>query len=101
MPDTARTRAEKEQKKWNDDLMRVLTSLSSEEANEIVQGGDEQRYKELIAGTNALVQMGFALAQQFGMRKTKSSIEHFAKHQLLMLQIVHIAYALGLQEGRK
>ena len=81
-------------------IERALTLLTPDEADAIIgEPGDE--YRALIQATEAVPQLLWALAVKNGIRKDKDQVlEMWAQGQMMLLQLVHHAYALGVRRGR-
>ena len=80
-------------------IERALTLLTTDEADAIIgEPGDE--YRALIQAAEAVPQLLWALALKNGVRKKQSVLEMWAQGQMMLLQLVHDAYALGVRRGR-
>jgi len=80
-------------------IERALTLLTPDEADAIIgEPGDE--YRALIQAAEAVPQLLWALALKNGVRKKESVLEMWAQGQMMLLQLVHDAYALGVRRGR-
>ena len=85
--------------KQNAAITAALTLLTTDEADAIIgEPGDE--YRALIQGAEAVPQLLWALALKNGVRKKQSVLEMWAQGQMMLLQLVHDAYALGVRRGR-
>lgn len=76
-----------------------LNVLDSDEADQII-GEPGQGYKELIQAVQANTEMLYSLAITHGLRKNKATADVFSKSTMLMLALVHKAYALGKKHGQ-
>ena len=80
-------------------ITAALTLLTPDEADAIIgEPGDE--YRALIQAAEAVPQLLWALALKNGVRKKQSVLEMWAQGQMMLLQLVHDAYALGVRRGR-
>ena len=81
-------------------IERALTLLTPTEADAIIgEPGDE--YRALIQAAEAVPQLLWALALKNGIRKKRPVLEMWAQGQMMLLQLVHDAYALGVRRGRE
>lgn len=77
-------------------ITAALTLLTPDEADAIIgEPGDE--YRALIQGAEAVSQLLWALAVKNGIRKKKSVLKMWAQGQVMLLQLVHIAFAMGMR----
>ena len=82
-----------------DAITAALTLLSPDEADAII-GEPRDEYRALIQAAEAVPQLLWALALKNGVRKKESVLEMWAQGQMMLLQLVHDAYALGVRRGR-
>lgn len=81
-------------------VQAALKLLDTEAADAIIQESTEE-HKVLIQGVEAAMQMLWAGMQSCGARKNAKSLQYVAKTQIVLLQMVHFAYALGIKRGRE
>lgn len=74
--------------------------LSSEEADELI-GTTDEAYRALIQATRAQMTMGWMMAKSQGARSTSASLRMQAQGMVVMLDLVHKAYAAGVRRGRE
>jgi len=80
-------------------ITAALTIISPDEADAIIgEAGDE--YRALIQAAEAVPQLLWALAVKNGVRKKRRVLEMWTQGQMMLLQLVHDAYALGVRRGR-
>ena len=80
-------------------ITAALTILLPDEADALIgEAGDE--YRALIQGAEAVPQLLWALAVKNGVRKKQSVLKMWTQGQMMLLQLVHDAYALGVRRGR-
>lgn len=98
----ARARAEEGKAKLaevNARIQAALKLLDTDAADEII-GTPWPEHKVLVQGVEAAIQLLWAGMQNCGARKSKRALEYTAKTQIMLLQMVHFAYALGIKRGR-
>lgn len=77
-------------------ITKALALLTSDEADAIIgEPGDE--YQVLIQGAEAMSQLLWALAVNNGVRKKKAVVKMWAQGQVMLLQLVHTAFAMGMR----
>lgn len=80
-------------------ITAALSLIDHDEADAIIgEPGDE--YRALVQGAEAVPQLLWALAVKNGIRKKKWVLEAWTQGQMMLLQLVHDAYALGVRRGR-
>ena len=81
-------------------IQAALSLLDTDKADEII-GKPGPEHKVLVQGVEAAIQLLWAGMQNCGARKSKKALGFTAKTQIILLQIVHFAYALGIKRGRE
>jgi len=81
-------------------VQAALKLLDTDTADAIIQEPTEE-HKVLIQGVEAATQMLWAGMRAQGARNNERSLEYVAKTQIVLLQMVHFAYALGIKRGRE
>lgn len=78
----------------------ALNLLDSETADKII-GEPGEEYQVLIQGAESVVAMTWAVYKSLGLRQTTASLKAAAQSMAMILTLVHYAYALGIERGRK
>lgn len=81
-------------------IQAALALLDTDSADEII-GEPGSEHAALVQGVEAAIQLLWAGMQNCGARKSKKALGFTAKTQIILLQIVHFAYALGIKRGRE
>lgn len=81
-------------------LQAALKLLDTDSADQII-GEPGPGYGELIQGVEAAMQLLWAGIQGGGAARSQRVLSYVAKTQIFLLQMVHFAYALGIQRGRE
>ena len=81
-------------------VQKALSLLGSESADEIV-GDCPEEWEVLIQGTKALGVMNWLVMKEDGLKETPKSLKHQAQGSAMGLTLVHYAFALGIEHGRK
>jgi len=81
-------------------IQAALALLDTDKADEII-GEPGPEHGVLVQGVEASIQLLWAGMQNCGTRKSKIALGYTAKTQIILLQIVHFAYALGIKRGRE
>ncbi len=81
-------------------VMAALKLLSTEDADKLAQGHGPE-YRVLLSAMPAITELWVAALRtnRIRGRRLERLIEITAKTQIILLQIVHLAYALGVQRG--
>lgn len=87
----------KQLKAFEQKLTKALGLLSLEERDNVIATTD---YHAIVSGADAHNKMTYMLARSLGLRNTKKAQKQFAQSGMVLLQLVHIAYALGVRHGR-
>jgi len=91
-------------RRWERRIQAALSLFpSSSDADDIIGLLSEEvagQYNKLGRAAEALTQMLWAVAQANGARKTDKVLGMWARGQLVLLTLVHYAFALGVQWGR-
>ena len=75
--------------------------LSSEEADDLIgEALEGEAYRALIQATQAQVTLGWMMAKGQGARETPAALRMQAQQMVILLDLVHKAYALGARAGR-
>lgn len=77
----------------------ALGLLDSETADQII-GEQHEDYQALIKGTRSAMTMLWMLMKSFGVKENQKSLKGFSQAMMIMLTLVHYAYALGIRRGR-
>lgn len=79
---------------------KALAILDTDTADGIIgQPGEEHR--TLVQGTEAAIQMLWMAMKSQGAADSKRSQQFVAQTELMLLQMIHFAYALGIKRGRE
>lgn len=81
-------------------VQAALGLLDSETADGII-GEQDDDYRVLIEGTQAAMTMLWMLMKSFGVKESKKALRGFSQAMLVVLTLVHYAYALGMRRGRE
>lgn len=84
----------------NDQVQTALGLLDSQTADVIIGEGDET-HGLLITATRATMTLLWKLMKSFNVRETKQSLRGFSQAMVVMLTLVHYAYALGARRERE
>jgi hypothetical protein len=74
--------------------------LSSEEADGIIGEADDE-YRALIQAARAVTTMQWMMARGQGARETPAALRMQAQSMIIVLDLVHKAYALGVRRGEQ
>ena len=77
----------------------ALALLDSETADAII-GEATEEYGKLIRGMDGAHDMMFVMAVSSGMANNEQTRKMSAQSKLVMLTLLHYAYALGVKQGR-
>ncbi|HUW13084.1 MAG TPA: hypothetical protein VM537_25390 [Anaerolineae bacterium] len=81
-------------------IQAALALLTTEEADAIiVEPGPG--YKELVQGVEAAMGLLWAAMMKGGARENNTNVGYMAKTQVVLLQMLHFAYALGVKRGKE
>ena len=78
----------------------ALHLLESEEADAII-GEQTPEFRQLIRGANALMGLSVAAMRSHGLRENAMTLKTEAQTLLMVAQLIHRAYALGIQRERE
>lgn len=79
----------------------ALKLCDSETADGIIGTPQPEEYGTLIKGVQGAYHMLWMMAKGAGMKETKATLKMGAQAMLMLLTLVHYAYALGIQRGRE
>lgn len=82
-------------------VQAALSLLESEEADAIIAdgGGPDEVYQALIQGANAIMSMHWSAMKGQGVRQSADALRMAAQAQMIVLDLVHKAYAAGVRRG--
>lgn len=80
-------------------VQTALSLLDSETADGII-GEQTDEYKALIQGARSSMTLLWMLMKSFGVKENQKSLRGFSQAMLVVLTIVHYAYALGIKRGQ-
>jgi len=80
-------------------IQEALKLLDTDGADQII-GTPGPEHKVLVQGVEAAIQLLWAGMQRCGARKSRRALEYTAKTQIVLLQMMHFAYALGMRRAR-
>lgn len=87
------------------ELTKIATTamalLTAEKADQIIGAPEDGKYKTLIQGTEAIMSLAWAVNKTYGLRQNVASLKAGAQALAMVLTLVHYAYALGIERGRK
>jgi hypothetical protein len=87
-----------ELEKHNARLLKALGLVDPDEADRII-GESTLELKTLHEGAESLAMLNWWMATGNGMEKNDDTLQMQAQSAAVLLQLVHNAYALGLQDG--
>ena len=82
------------------DVQQALKLCDTETADALVGNPQPDEYGALIKGAQGVYSMLWMLAKENGMQQTKAVLEMGGKGLLILLTLVHYAYALGVKKGK-
>lgn len=85
----------------HDPIFNALDLIPGAEADALIGAPPPRDYQVLIKAMDACGQASFMLAITLGMRRTAKAKKQFAQTGIVLLQLMHFAYALGVKHGRK
>ena len=88
-----------ELEKHNERLLEALRLLNSDEADRII-GESTPELKTLHQAAESLAMLNWWKATIGGMKKTDNTMKMQVQSQVVLLQLVHNAYALGMRAGK-
>ena len=88
-----------ELKRHNNRLLEALRLLGPDEADAII-GESTPELKVLHRAAESLAMLNWWKATVGGMKKTDNTMKMQAQSQVVLLQLVHNAYALGMRAGK-
>lgn len=77
----------------------ALQLCDSETADGIIGTPQPEEYGTLIEGVQGACHMLWMMAKGAGMKETKTTLKMGAQAMLMLLTLVHYAYALGMKRG--
>lgn len=84
----------------NKRVREALSLLTTEQADAIIaEPGPE--YAALIKGAQAAIQLCWLTMQSCGAKKNTTSLGYVGKTTVILAQMIHFAYALGMQKGQR
>jgi hypothetical protein len=84
----------------NAEAQGALGLLDSETADAII-GEPGEEYGELIRGARSAMTMLWMLMKSFGVKESPKSLKGFSQAMVVVLTLVHYAYALGVRRGQE
>lgn len=81
-------------------VQAALGLLDTERADKII-GEQTEAYRTLIQGARSAMNMLWLLMKSFGARESPQSLKGFSQAMIVVLQLVHYAYALGIENGMR
>lgn len=81
-------------------VMTALGLLDQESADSIIGEPAPEEYKALVAGVNGAFQMLWILAASNGLKQKPEVKKMGGQAQLILLTLIHYAFALGVRYGR-
>jgi hypothetical protein len=82
------------------EVERALSLLDSKMADDII-GEPFENYGVLIKATRSAMTMLWAMMKTFGLAQSDKSLRQFSQAMIVILTLVHYAYALGVKRGRE
>lgn len=79
---------------------QALKLCDTETADTLI-GEQTDEYRTLIQGAEALFGMIWSLAKRNGVKETKGVLMMAAQGQVILLTLIHYAYALGIKRARE
>ena len=79
---------------------KALKLCDSETADALIGEPQPEEYGVLVRGVRSAYQMLWMLAKSNGMQESKAVLDMGAKGLMILLTLVHYAYALGLKRGK-
>jgi len=76
-------------------------AISNEESDSAVHSASSGEYAVLIKGAEAQIQLLYAVMTSVGLRNTRRNRELFGKAQIVLLDLLHKAFACGVLSGRQ
>ena len=80
-------------------VQEALALLDTETADQII-GEQRPEYQTLIQAAQAIMAMNWSAMKSCGVRQNQESLRYSAQTSVVVLDLVHKAYALGIREGR-
>ncbi len=83
----------------NAEVQTALQLLDQETADALI-GEQTPEYQALIAGASAIHALEWALLKTHGLKQRPAALKVGGQTMLLILTLIHYAYALGIRRGR-
>lgn len=86
-------------KELEGEVQAALGLIDTETADAIISDQTDE-YRKLIKGTQSAMTMLWMLMKSFGVKESQKSLRGFSQAMIVVLQLIHYAYALGMRRGR-
>ena len=93
--------ANEELKQAQGQVEQALKLCDSETADGIIGSPQPDEYGTLVQGVHAAYRMLWMMAKGNGLKENPTTLRMGAQALVILLTIIHYAYALGLRRGRE
>ena len=92
--------ANKRLQELQEQVQKALALCDQETADGLIGAPQPDEYGTLVRGVQGVYHMLWMMAKGNGMKETKASLKMGAQAMVMLLQLVHYAYALVIRQGK-